>query len=92
MNRYGYAPDAEDCTPRPAPAGLQTRMTQQYLGFKPKMIPALNRRLPTVVVARQLLKAYPPARDDNTIVGVEGYGVFRLGIDGWCLDLPEPKE
>jgi hypothetical protein len=87
VNRYGYPPELQDCTPVEAPANLQTKMSQQYLGFRPEMIPALNRKLPVATVARQLNLTLKPETRGPVAVRVNGYGTFRLGVDGWELDL-----
>lgn len=87
VTKYGYPPEPGICEQAPAPEGLSVRTDQRLLHsvVQTGMVPhGLNRKASAQAVARQLQLHY---EDDLPVaVKVPGYGTFRIGREGWCLE------
>ena len=88
-NHYGFPPDLDECAEASPPPDLVTVVSQRVLtpvagtGMAPA---ALNRKVPVSAVARQLYTIFDWGRGCPVCVEVDGYGMFRIGPDGWALD------
>ncbi|MCK9598306.1 MAG: hypothetical protein M0R06_04655 [Sphaerochaeta sp.] len=84
---YGVPPEHADCTEVDPPDGLSTTTDQRLLHpvVQTGMVPhGLNRPASAVAVARQLGVHFGDTLPIR--VGVPGYGVFRIGTEGWCVE------
>jgi hypothetical protein len=84
---YGTPPDHRVCREVTPPDGLSLTTDQRILHpmVQTGMVPhGLNRPASNVAVARQLEVLY---RESLPIrVTVSGYGTFRIGEKGWCVE------
>lgn len=83
---YGSPPDWNECADVEPPEGLSVRADQRLITpvALTGMARAVGRPASEVAVARQLLLHF---RENLPVsVNVSGYGTFRLGEEGWCLE------
>lgn len=84
---YGTPPAHDQCREVGPPDGLSVVTDQRLLHpvVQTGMVPhGLNRPASAVAVARQLGIHF-----DDTLpvrVNVPGYGTFRIGSEGWCVE------
>ncbi len=87
MNRYGEPPDDWECEDREIPQGLMLKVTNGVItDHVHTMVPALHKPVSVQAVARQLNQAYDFGRTNPVRVAVPGYGTYRLGPKGWCVE------